>query len=101
VETRIKFINFKLFRNISITFEFSTQIFVGINLNRKDCMKFAKKTEQKTIKTLLCKKFPEEKTVYDATDGPRPASARTALCGTYYRALAALQPTNSRPMARW
>jgi hypothetical protein len=52
--------NFKLYRKVSVTFEFSKQNFCWNNLNRKDYMKFAQKTEQKTIK-LFCKIKTEKK----------------------------------------
>jgi hypothetical protein len=60
------------FRKVTVTFEFSKQIFHWNNLNRKNYLKFAQKTEQNSIKTSSIKN--NSKTVWpEAFCGPPPS----------------------------
>lgn len=77
-----KFTNFILFRNISVTFLFSKQIFVGLNLNRKQNRKLdalIQKMDKKLIRRGLSIALP----------GPRPARTPCAAQQLSWPALSA------------
>jgi hypothetical protein len=66
----LKFINFKLFRNISITFEISKR---WNNLNRENYLKFAQNLNKKQLKMFVLKN--NRKNLF----GPQPNAAHGVL----------------------
>jgi hypothetical protein len=75
-----KFINFNLYRKVSVTFEFSKQNFRWKKLNRKNYLKFAQKTEQKQLKLCSVKENREKTTFLSLLAAHSPPVPCAAVC---------------------
>jgi hypothetical protein len=70
-------------------------------LKRKDYLKFAQKIEQKTIKTVMCKKNYSEKTRPVAICGPWPCHTRLPTCAIFSWRRSPCRPSPLWSVAYW